>query len=136
MAFDDTIKARIMLMRAHGVAYTRIARHLELDVNSVKTFCLRNNITTVPTLHEVIDPLGVWCLHCYAPISLRSGSKFCCEGCRRAWWKQHRNTRSPSGVQTCAQCGVVFEVYGNAKRKFCSHPCYIHKRFGTRGGHK
>lgn len=136
MALDETTKERIILLRSHGVAYARIARHLELNANSVKTFCLRNNITTRSDVEEIADPLGVWCLHCCERITLRVGSKFCCEECRRAWWKSHRNSGKPTSIQTCCQCGLAFEVFGKVARKFCSHPCFIQHRFGTRGGRK
>ena len=29
----------------------------------------------------------------------------------------------------CAYCGKDFISYGNKKRKYCSHYCYIHDRF-------
>lgn len=136
MAFDETTKNRIAHMRSRGVAYARISRHLELNANSVKTFCLRNNITTNPDVEEIVDPLGVWCLQCCERIRLRMGSKFCSEECRRSWWKRHRHTGKPSRIETCMQCGLAFEVYGKVARKFCSHPCFIQHRFGTRGGRK
>lgn len=30
---------------------------------------------------------------------------------------------------TCPECGKEFTAYGNAKRKYCSHDCYIAARF-------
>ena len=30
---------------------------------------------------------------------------------------------------TCQECGKEFTAYGNAKRKYCSHSCYIAARF-------
>ena len=35
------------------------------------------------------------------------------------------------GVYTfiCPECGKEFTAYGNAKRKYCSHVCYIAARF-------
>ena len=103
MALTEKQRATISLMRSHGVAYARIARHLELNANSVKTYCLRNNITINPELEQVDDPEGIWCLHCWREISLRKGSKFCSQECRRTWWKHHRTLISQT--ITCANCG-------------------------------
>ena len=32
----------------------------------------------------------------------------------------------------CLACGKQVTVYGNDKRKYCSHDCYIEHRFGHR----
>lgn len=134
MALTEKQRATISLMRSHGVAYARIARHLELNANSVKTYCLRNNITINPELEQVDDPEGIWCLHCWREISLRKGSKFCSQECRRTWWKHHRTLISQT--ITCANCGqhVTVASSNKAPRKYCSHPCFIQHRFGTKGG--
>lgn len=134
MALNHTDRRHIQMMRAAGVAYSRIAAHLELNANSVKTYCLRHNITVDPTVEQVKDPVGVWCLHCCKPIDLRKGSKFCSIVCRRAWWAAHRTVVTQELV--CANCGQHVTVVrsGTAKRKYCCHPCYIQHRFNTRGG--
>lgn len=139
MALDETTKERIILLRSHGVAYARIARHLEINTNSVKTFCLRNNVIPHPDVEQVSDPTGVWCLQCYERINLRAGSKFCSEECRRTWWKNHpeqKNHTSRTRALTCRECGASFEVYAQNQRKFCSHACYVRHRFNTKGGRK
>lgn len=139
MAFDETTKTRIVLLRSHGVSYARIAKHLELNANSVKTFCVRNDITPDPSLEGVVDPTGVWCLNCCERIRLRKGSKFCSEECRRTWWKKHpghKRRANRTRVLPCLECGASFEVYAQNQRKFCSHACYVRHRFNTRGGRK
>lgn len=30
----------------------------------------------------------------------------------------------------CPHCKKLFSAYGNKKRKYCSHACYIEDRFG------
>ena len=45
MALNQTDRHHIQMMRAAGVAYSRIAAHLDLNANSVKTYCLRHGIT-------------------------------------------------------------------------------------------
>lgn len=125
---------RITMMRRAGVAYARIAKHLDLNANSVKTYCLRNAITVDANAEQVADPLGVWCLKCCTRIGLRRGSKFCSEQCRRAWWRTHRTVRVEE--LTCTGCGrqVAVPCTSGRSRKYCSHPCFIKHRFGTRGG--
>lgn len=134
MALNQTDRRHIQTMRAAGVAYSRIAAHLDLNANSVKTFCLRHNITADPDIEQVQDPVGVWCLHCCDPIELRAGSKFCSTPCRRAWWATHRTVVTEEVV--CANCHqqVTVARTGQTKRKYCCHPCFIQHRFRTRGG--
>lgn len=38
MALNQTDRHHIQMMRAAGVAYSRIAAHLDLNANSVKTY--------------------------------------------------------------------------------------------------
>ncbi|MGV3103803.1 hypothetical protein [Rothia sp. 32237D007AR] len=136
MALTDLQRNRITMMRAHGIAYARIARHLELNPNSVKTYCLRAGITIDPNAEPYEDPEGIWCLNCCKLIELRRGSKFCCTECRRTWWKYHRRTITQE--LTCRNCGqtVTVKVTGSIERKYCSHPCFIQHRFKTRGGRR
>ena len=42
-----------------------------------------------------------------------------------------RTTTMPKSV--CAHCRKEFRSYGNKKRKYCSHACYIAERFRGRG---
>ena len=63
-----------------------------------------------------------------------SGKKiFCCDECRRMWWKEHqeKSVRSKDAFYNfqCACCGNYFTAYGNKHRKYCSHDCYILDRF-------
>lgn len=126
----EQLKEHIRELRAYGVPYAKIAAHLELNANSVKTYCLRNHITTNPDLETVTDPTGIWCLHCCARTRLRKGSRFCCTECRRAWWKTHRTPRTT--IITCTGCQSEATVTEGCK--YCSHACFIRHRFKTRGG--
>lgn len=134
MALTQIDRSNIKKMRSAGVAYARIAAHLELNANSVKTYCLRHHISINPEIEQVTDPLGVWCLQCCQPIKLRRGSKFCSTPCRRAWWAAHRNVATEDIV--CANClqQVTVARSSQVSRKYCCHPCFIQHRFKTRGG--
>ncbi|WP_363928450.1 RNA polymerase subunit sigma-70 [Varibaculum sp.] len=134
--FNDTAKAQVRSLRKVGMPLAKIASELGLNVNTVKSWCRRNNITpssTNKTVVRVADVVG--CLICGSELTIRQ-SRFCCESCRRAWWKTHPDqiNRKAFYTFTCAHCAKQFTAYGNAKRKYCCHPCYIRHRFGTQGG--
>ena len=76
------------------------------------------------------------CRQCGRPlVQNRTGRRryFCCDPCRRAWWREHPEElhHSPEAtyIITCKQCGKKFTSYGNRNRKYCSHKCYIYHRF-------
>lgn len=76
------------------------------------------------------------CRQCGRPlVQNRTGRRryFCCDPCRRAWWREHPEKlhHSPEAtyIITCKQCGKKFTSYGNRNRKYCSHKCYIYHRF-------
>lgn len=56
---------------------------------------------------------------------------FCSDECRVKWWHEHPEKIKQRAVYsfTCAGCGGQFTAYGNSRRKYCSHGCYIRARF-------
>ena len=79
---------------------------------------------------------GSACQCCGKPlIQPRTGRprKFCSDKCRRDWWAAHTDRSHPREsamyTTTCAYCGQEFRAYGNSKRKYCCHACYIRDRF-------
>jgi len=76
------------------------------------------------------------CKQCGAEIiqiAKRKKRIFCSDGCRQKWWNTHMFMveRSPEVTHhfICPTCKKAFTVYGNSKRKFCSHHCYIRSRY-------
>jgi endogenous inhibitor of DNA gyrase (YacG/DUF329 family) len=74
------------------------------------------------------------CRECGKPLQQRSGMKprvFCCDECRVKWWHEHPEKIKQRAVYsfTCVGCGKPFTAYGNFRRKYCSHECYIRNRF-------
>ena len=125
-------KENILQMRADGQGYAKIAEAVVLPVNTVKSYCRRNGLT-----NSALKNGGV-CKHCGRPICGAKKSKpkkFCSDACRMAWWTGHRDQMTKKAVYllTCIYCGKAFESYGNKKRKYCSHRCYIADRFGGNG---
>lgn len=128
-------KEKIRYLRLDGLGYGAIAKRLEISENTVKSFCRRNHLSGVAGK----EPPAV-CRYCGRPLGVlpkRRRRKFCCEACRRAWWKAHpelieRRAFYPS---VCVHCGKEFQSYGNRHRKYCSHECYITERFKKGEGH-
>ncbi len=131
----DVQKEKIWYWRMEGLGYGGIAARLGLSENTVKSFCRRNDLTGTAAKEA-----STVCRHCGQPLAKspgRKGRKFCCEACRRAWWKANPELveRKAFYIVTCARCGKEFESYGNKSRKYCSHACYIAARFGEGGSH-
>jgi len=154
-------KELLIDMRRQGMAYAGIAEALGLSVSTVKTFCWRHG-SNVRKAHETDNDSRVnhknksagtllysRCENCGKEIRQRAKMKprrFCCAGCRDAWWNHHRalgkhavnakSRRKGHGVAqaACAYCGQPFSKYAISKQKYCSHPCYIAARFGVRTG--
>ncbi|MCX7749149.1 MAG: sigma-70 region 4 domain-containing protein [Clostridia bacterium] len=138
-------KQKIFELRSNGQSYLQIAQTLRVSENTVKSFCRRNinkpekvetsvAIKTVETKESLSD-----CKHCGKPLihaDKGQPKKFCSEKCRRIWWKANDGQidRKAWYALNCSMCGIEFESYGNRNRRFCSHACYIKKRFEKGGG--
>lgn len=123
----DEQKKQIIALRRDGAGYGKIAKELNLSINTVKSFCRRNSL--------VSQTDGQVCEQCGAPIAQnpkRKRKRFCSDECRNKWWNAHLNLVKRKAVYTftCPTCGKEFTTYGNRHRKFCSHACYIAHRFG------
>jgi hypothetical protein len=115
-------KAKVLDLRESGDTYRDIATLFGVSVNTIKSIC------------RWADEKKDCCKNCGKPFfdsAKRKNKIFCCEWCRRAWWKTHRNqTRQVARYADCKGCGHRFKYYGKAKRTYCSHQCYIKARFG------
>ncbi len=138
-------KQKIHELRGNGQSYKQIALALGISENTVKSYCRRNIKMAAETEATIIDKqirieeFHTICKHCQKPLVQAvkgQPKKFCSEKCRRLWWKanESRLNRKAYYSLTCSMCGVKFESYGNRNRKFCSHACYIKKRFEKEGG--
>ena len=115
-------KEHIELLRAEGQSYTRIAYILGVSVNTVKSFCRRNDPGNVE------NALKEQCRGCGSSLIQTKGAKqkhFCSDLCRMKWWNAHPEAVNRKAIYklTCMQCGVEFESYGNKGRKYCSRTC-------------
>ena len=131
-------KQNIQDMRQKGMIYSQIAEVLNLSVNTVKSFCRRNNLTACDaskdTGIEENKENNELCKQCGKRLERTPKSKpktFCGDSCRYTWWNANREQSNQKAVHhiSCGGCGRVFKSYGNRARKYCGHPCYIKSRF-------
>ena len=97
-------KERIRQLRMEGVTYEKIADCLDLSVNTVKSFCQRNQ-------------LGGRKKH--------TSAKHTCKQCG-AEVKHHCSVQS----LVCPVCENTFSAYSCKKRKYCSRTCYGKSKTG------
>ena len=134
-------KAEIRKLRGSGHGYATIADALGLTKNQVSAFCRRNNLSGNASKEDAGQPDANCCRNCGKPLTQLPGRKevkFCSEACRRAWWNSHLDQVNRKAIYeyTCTGCGRPFSAYGNSRRKYCSHECYIRARFKGGDGHE
>jgi len=133
---DRFQKEQIRNLRGEGLSYAEIARQVDVSRDAVISFCRRNGLQEIKkTVTVVSTAAGDVCRECGKPLVQVVGMKrrvFCSKECRVKWWKEHPERLNQKAVYqyTCPHCGKPFSAYGNAKRKYCSHACYISDRFG------
>ena len=120
-------KNRIIELRAAGRGYKSIADQLAININTVKSFCKREGLTLGKKQMKKCD----YCGKRIEIIEKQKPRRFCCDTCRNKWWNSHLDLVQRKAVYKfkCPGCGLMFQVYGNSKRKYCSHECYIKDRF-------
>lgn len=132
-------KTQIVDLRGEGYGYVRIAQALGISENTVKSFCRRKKLVGKAVPPQVMPPTvreeKHFCLCCGEAVVQTPGrkeKKFCSDRCRNRWWNSHLDQvrRNANYEFVCPQCKKPFTAYGNAKRKYCSHECYIAHRFG------
>jgi len=114
-------KRRITELREAGLGYKNIAKEMDININTVKAFCRRNNLAAKNTA-DLCDNCGK---------QLNRKKRFCCK-CRNEWWNSHLHLVKRKAYYSfiCPHCGSEFQTYGEKRRKYCSHECYIKERFG------
>jgi len=133
-------KRQIYDLRLKGVGYKAIAAVLGMSRDQVRGYCKRSGLdgdSAVIALNvEERIKQYLLCAWCGKPIKQKEigrTRKFCGDACRRKWWKAHPKAKKQNESATyhfiCGHCKKTFSVYGNSKRKYCSHDCYIKSRF-------
>ena len=125
-------KEKIIRFRRQGFGYADIGRELGISKDTVKSFCRRNGLMVSGS--KPVDDKDR-CRECGKALVQQEKKKtriFCCKACREKWWTEHADRIDRKAIYEiiCAGCGKSFTAYGNSKRKFCSHSCYVAHRFG------
>jgi hypothetical protein len=117
-------KEKIALMRSKGETYANIADSLGLSLNTVKSYCSRNDVGS----ESKKGRKKLSCEFCKKPMAQSSqpSRRFCCDTCRMAWWKAHPKQVNRKAVYEyiCPVCHKAFTAYGNNHRIYCSRKCY------------
>ena len=134
----DAQKQRIKEMRSEGAGYKTIAAELNISRDSIRGFCKRIGLDGKGTAAKLNAPISDtrFCKNCAKPIEQIPHGRarlFCCDSCRRAWWNAHPEAKAKKSGAVykfiCACCGANFNSYGNSKRKYCGHGCYVSHRW-------
>lgn len=136
----DLQAIQIRELRLKGIGYRSISTVVGLSRDIVRNFCKTNGMdgyasAMTKNVQEAMQQ-GMVCNFCGKKL-VRANTgrprRFCSNECRRSWWKAHPNElkQQEKAVyhHSCARCGKEFTSYGNSKRKYCSHDCYIKDRF-------
>lgn len=132
LTVTDEQKEKISYFRKMGRGYASIGKELGISKNTIKSFCRRNGLAAADLSRTAsVDR----CRECGVEITQQPKRKkkiFCCKACRERWWTAHADQIRQRAIYEfrCANCGKSFTAYGNCKRKYCSHACYIADRFG------
>ena len=129
-------KRKVTDLRRAGMGYTETARLVGVSRDAVRSFCRRNGLAGQAAQEKLGDAQAQEgsCRECGKPLQQTAGVKrrvFCSRECRKKWWHGHPEKIKQRAVYsfTCAGCGKPFTAYGNSRRKYCSHECYIRNRF-------
>ena len=131
---NELQKEKIIELRNLGVSYSKISDALGISINTIKSFCSRNNLGGhLGKENKQINK--TFCKECGKELNQTPGKKplkFCSNKCRVKWWNNHPELVNKKAIYSfiCTSCGEPFTAYGNSKRKYCSHSCYINHRFG------
>ena len=134
----DIQKKQITEMRTNGMIFANIASELHLSINSVKSFCRRNNIMPATQVErELISspiPPNECCKRCGGKLMNTPGHRqklFCTRVCQQLYWREHPELMKHTAIiqKRCPACGKEFSDYQVHSRKYCSHACYIEYRY-------
>jgi hypothetical protein len=118
---NNDLKIKINELRQIGYGYKKIAKELSMTISAVRYACSKISDE---------DLLISNCQNCGLKIKSIKGKKkkrFCSDKCRWQWWNKHQKEVNKKSYYThqCKCCNKEFTAYGNNKRAYCSHDCYI-----------
>ncbi len=125
-------KSQVLSLRNFGHGYADIAAKLGISKDTIKSFCRRNGVAGIRAAKQA--ERQNCCPQCGKKLIQAEKQKprrFCSDQCRLAWWNAHPEMVKQKAVYSyvCPTCGKPFTAYGNSRRKYCSHQCYVKARF-------
>ncbi len=141
MRMTKSRETMIAQMRNAGKGYGEIADYLGLRKSTVKSWCTRHGFSGTRVIQKKKEKAEkpareVFCRRCGKPVipnDLGRPRIFCSSECRITYWKENtfliKRSQESFRAYKCANCGRQFKVYGTARRKYCSHECYINLRY-------
>ena len=122
----------IQELRKSGKSMGRISKETGIPVSTVKSHFRRHELATGG---KAKTTLSTTCAQCGKALKSKGRGKpkrFCCEPCRRAWWKENPTLSEAASKHqvTCITCGKTFGSFESRNRKYCCHECFIHNRYG------
>ena len=130
LPMTDAQRQRVFELHSQGLGYSKIAQATGISINTIKS-----SLQAIKVISgKPQSSSNVYCKQCRRLLVHTPGHKkkqFCSDKCRMAWWNSHLDlvNHRTFTEYTCPMCNKVFRVYGSRKRKYCSHECYISKRF-------
>ena len=114
-------KNEILRLKKQGMGYKRISDILGLPVNTVKSYCYRNQIDSKELIH-VCKQCGIKLIKTKRKVKL-----FCSDACRMKWWNAHPHeiARRTTYEITCSFCGRKFDSYKNCASLFPRLLCKV-----------
>ena len=116
-------KYRIWELHQTGFGYKKIAKLLNLNEDTVKSYIRRTSKKEPPKLV---------CEECGKTLIQKPKTKprrFRSDRCRLQWWSKHPNAGNRSGFSfICEYCGKEFKSYASKTRRYCSTHCYAQAR--------
>lgn len=140
ITMTDQEKINIRRRRERGESIGKIAKAMGINVNTVKSFCRRDNIEVIEEpemekVQEVMDSVPAstgFCNCCGKNLPAQTigrPRRFCSDDCRAKFWSGVKTEYTTKHI--CPSCGIEFQA--RKERQYCSHACYINNRFGEKG---
>ena len=132
---NDNQKTQIKNLRLQGLGYIKISQVMDISVNTIKSYCRRNNLAVGSNKETKVNLNISLCKNCSKELLQNKGKKersFCNDKCRSTYWRNNQGkiNRKTATEYICLVCNKPFIDYARNNRKYCGRECYIKARYG------